>query len=107
LARRINLFEMILLPVGIAVSVFGFYMLIQANTAQDMLLWLKLLAIFNWLTLIFTVILSATNEDVKEELGLISKEHVEEIKLLKQIAHEELTEIKLLRQDLSRRKKKA
>ena len=55
--------------------------------------------------LLFIIIVTATTEDMKEELALIQKEHVTEIKILKEISHDQLNEIKLLRQDLQKRKK--
>jgi len=48
------------------------------------------------------VIITATTENMKEELQLIQKEHVTEIKILREIAHDQLEEIKLLRKDLKR-----
>ncbi|MBN1503383.1 hypothetical protein JW930_07625 [Candidatus Woesearchaeota archaeon] len=105
--RQINLFEKILLPVGVATTVFGFYLIVRTDHYPDQLLgWARLTAIFCWMILIFAMIVAATNEDVKEELALISKEHVTEIRLLKEIVHDQLQETKLLRDQLSRDAKK-
>jgi hypothetical protein len=53
--------------------------------------------------LLFIVIVTATTEDMKEELALIQKEHVTEIKILREIAHDQLQEIKLLRKDIQKK----
>ena len=103
--RQINLFEKILLPVGIAVTIFGFYMLVKADLSNSTFAWLKLIALLNWLMLLFLMILAATNEDVKEELAELSREHVMEVKYLKEIANDQLEEMKLLREELTRKKK--
>ena len=106
-SRRINLFEKILLPVGAAVTVVGFYLLVQAdNSHGGAEIWAKLIAIFVWLMLTFIMIIAATIEDVKEELVLISREHVAEIKLLKEVVQDQLMEMKLLRKDFGPSKKK-
>jgi uncharacterized membrane protein len=99
-SRKINLFEKILLPVAVTVTVFGFYLLVQADKVSEIEGWVKLSAIFVWLLLVFVMIIAATIEDVKEELVMLSREHVAEIKLLKEIVHEQLLEMKYLRKDL-------
>ena len=101
--RKINIFEKILLPVGIALTFLGFYLILLAEQADSTVAWMRLTTVFTWMTLLFIVIVSATTEDMKEELALIQKEHVTEIKLLKEITSEELNEIKLLRQDLKKK----
>lgn len=104
--RKINMFEKILLPVGIAVTVFGFIMLVQADKISgDATNWVRLTAIFCWLMLIFVMILAATNEDLKEELTDLTKEHTIEIKLIKEIAHDTLIELRAIKEELGRKKK--
>jgi hypothetical protein len=105
LGRPINAFEKLLLPVGIGITFFGFYLIILVDKTNSQLAWAKLTALFMWMILLFTVILTATTEDVKEELALIQKEHVTEIKILREITFDQLQEIKLLRQDLTSKKK--
>jgi len=100
--RKTNLFEKIVFILGIFVVVVGFFMINSANSEAS---YLKLVAIFSWLTLLFIMILSATNEDVKEELGEIIKEHIIETKLLKELNHDILAETKMLREDLKKAKK--
>ena len=102
--RKINVFEKLLLPVGIGVTFFGFYLILLAGRNDTINAWLRLSTVFTWMILLFVVIVAATTEDVKEELALIQREHVTEIKLLREITHEQLQEIKLLRQDLTKKK---
>jgi len=105
LGRKINIFEKLLLPVGIGLTFLGFYLILLAENTGTESAWFRLIAIFNWMLLLFLVIVTATTEDMKEELALIQKEHVSEIKLLREIAHDQLDEIKLLRKDISKTKK--
>jgi hypothetical protein len=112
--RRSNAFEKLLLLVGFAIGVLGFYLLNIAFTVSGSLFNLDMLqAVFLWLLLIFMMILCAIAENQREELGIIIAEHVqetrllkEEIKLLRDISNEHLDEVKLLRKDLGSRKKK-
>ncbi len=104
LGRKINIFEKLLLPVGIGLTFLGFYLILLAENTGTQEPWFRLIAIFNWMLLLFLVIITATTEDMKEELSLIQKEHVTEIKLLREIAHDQLDEIKLLRKDIKKRK---
>jgi hypothetical protein len=102
--RKINVFEKLLLPVGAALTFFGFYLIILAEKSNTTLSWLRLAVVFIWMMLLFIIIVAATTEDMKEELSLIQREHISEIKVLKEIAHELLQEIKLMRQENKVRK---
>lgn len=102
--RKINVFEKLLLPVGIGLTFFGFYLIILADKVNTDVAWLRLSTVFIWMMLLFIIIVSATTEDMKEELGLIQKEHVTEIKILRELTHEQLQEIKLLRQEMKIKK---
>ena len=104
IGRKINLFEKILLPVGIGLTFLGFYMIILADRDSTMGAYLRLTSVFCWIILLFIVIMCAAMEDMKEELSLIQKEHMTEIKLLREVVHEQLQEIRLLRQDLTKKK---
>jgi hypothetical protein len=101
--RKINLFEKLLLPVGLGLTFFGFYLIILAQRADTLGAWMRLTTVFVWMMLLFIVIVAATTEDMKEELGMIQKEHITEIKIMKELSHNQLEEIKLLRADLKKR----
>ncbi|MFH2020001.1 MAG: hypothetical protein ABIJ34_01180 [archaeon] len=103
--RKINFFERILLPVGIGLTFLGLYLIMLAEQTNSLLGWLRLLTVFVWMLLLFTVIMSALSEDMKEELSLLQREHVTEIKLLKELVHEQLQELKLLRSEIKNLKK--
>jgi hypothetical protein len=100
--RKINFFEKLLLPVGAGLTFFGFYLILRVDAVNTTNAWLKLLTIFVWIVMLLTVIVNAATEDMKEELALIQREHITEIKLLKEIVNDQLQEIKLLRQDLKK-----
>lgn len=99
-SRKINMFEKMLLPVGIGLTFFGFYLILLAEKVNTDTGWMRLLTVFIWMILLFVVIMTAATEDMKEELGSIQREHVTEIRLLKELTHDQLQEIKLLRQEL-------
>ena len=104
LGRKYNIFEKMLLPVGIGLTFLGFYLIYLADKANSIVGWLRLLTVFIWMMLLFSVVLSALSEDMKEELGLLQREHVTEIKLLKELVNEQCQELKLIRQELKTRK---
>lgn len=103
--RHHNFFEKTLLVVGLGVTIVGFFLIRAAYKSEQGLTWLMLLTIFSWLTLLILFIVSSLNADVKEELVRILSEHVEETKLLKEIAHEQLKETRELSQILQRQYK--
>jgi|TARA_B100001964_G_C14204224_1_gene587321 1,4-dihydroxy-2-naphthoate octaprenyltransferase len=103
--RKINTFEKILLIVGLAVTLGGFYLIDRTYASLPGLSWIMILAIFGWLILIILFVISSNSVDVKEELSIIIKEQVDEIKLLKKIVKEQLEEVKLLRADITARSK--
>ncbi len=98
--RKINVFEKILLPVGVALTFFGFYLIYLAEQTNSEIGWLKLATVFIWMMMLFIIIVAATTEDMKEELTLIQREHIAEIKLLRELDHEQLQELRLLRQEM-------
>ena len=94
-----TLFEKLLLVVGIAIGIIGFWVINQVYFKQPGLSWQFLTSIFLWLILIFFVILTDSNESIKEELSIIIKEHIEETRLLKD-------EVRLLNANLTKKGKK-
>jgi hypothetical protein len=97
--RTSTLFEKLLLFIGITLVVIGFWLLNNVFQGQPGLTPQFVTLIFLWLLLIFVVILTASNESIKEELSVIIKEHIEETKLIKQ-------EIKILNDNIKKKKKK-
>ncbi len=101
--RKSNLFEVIILIVGLAVMMIGFFFINKVVSANSSLGWEMLQTIFLWLMLIVLIVLLAVDEDVKEELGIIIKEHIEETRimkeetqLLREISQEQLQELRLI-----------
>ena len=72
-ANKMNVFELILLVVGIGASILGFQLINQAYNAEGgQISWLMIIAIFNWLTLLILFILLSLMVDVsKKELNEI------------------------------------
>ncbi|MBI2652425.1 hypothetical protein HYX00_03070 [Candidatus Woesearchaeota archaeon] len=71
--NRMNIFEIVLLLVGIGAAVLGFNLINQVYNAENgQLSWLMVIAIFNWLTLLIMFILLSLMVDVsKKELSEI------------------------------------
>ncbi|MFQ5474707.1 MAG: hypothetical protein ACE5DM_02620 [Candidatus Nanoarchaeia archaeon] len=103
--RSLNFFEKLLLIVGLAVTIVGFYFINRLYLGEGKLSWALLQASFLWLLLIFLVILTDSNETVKEELKDTMMQHIEETILLKKVVEEQLDEIKGLRRDLHKKKR--
>ena len=82
--RKPNVFEKIVLIIGIIVVVVGYSFIQQMYMAEGRVLsWALLQTMFLWLMLAVFIIMMAVNENVKEELKVIINEHLEEIKLLR------------------------
>jgi ATP/ADP translocase len=90
--RKSNFFEFILLLIGVAITVIGFFIINRLFVHDGAVTWDLITAVFLWLALILMTVIAATQEDVKEELGLIIRELSEEIKILKEISSEHLKE---------------
>jgi len=99
--RNLTVFEKLILVVGLFVVIAGLFFL-------QKLLYLSggeftgtvLIGVAIWLILIFVLILSAIAENGREELGTIISENSQEIKLLRDISKDHLSELKLLRQTM-------
>lgn len=100
----INAFEKIILVVGIMVLVSGFYLIGSMIRAERAISWPLIQAIALWSLLMLVLILTDSNESIKEELKVVIEEHKEETKQLKKIAAEQLVEIKLMRNALGKKR---
>lgn len=95
--RKSTLFEKLLLLAAIAVGVIGFWLIKTTFLNEPGLTWQFITAVFLWVLLIFIIILTDSNESIKEELGTIIKEHIDETRLLKK-------EIQILQGTLKKKK---
>lgn len=71
--KKFNVFEVVLLVVGLGAGILGFQLINLAYKAESsQLSWLMIIAIFNWLTLLVLFILLSLMVDVsKKELNEI------------------------------------
>ena len=93
-----SLFEQMLLVVGILIGIIGFWLINRTFLNEPAINWSFITAVFLWLLLIFVVILTDTNESIKEELSTVMREHIEETKLLKR-------EVELMRLAFDKKRK--
>jgi len=91
--RTPNLFEKILLVIGVLIVFLGYSFIYRVFQAESFLSWGAVQTLFQWLILIGVIILVAVCENMKEELITVIENQTEELKLLKE-------EIKLLREDM-------
>lgn len=103
--RRAGSSEKSLFLVGLFVTVTGFYYINKLYTGEGHLSWALLQATFLWMLLTFLVILTDSNETIKEELKIEIREQKKETKLLKEISELQLKELKLLRSALTKKRK--
>jgi len=85
--KKSTFFERLLLIIGVSVAIMGFWMINKAYLSDPTATWGLIMSVFLWLILIFIIILTDSNESIKEELSTIIKEHIEETKLLKKRGH--------------------
>ncbi|RMF54316.1 hypothetical protein D6745_05635 [Candidatus Woesearchaeota archaeon] len=101
--RKVNVFEWILLPVGFIIAALGLWLIQRELIITGYRIgWEVFSAVFLWLILIFLIIITAVNENQKEELSVVIKEHAEETRLLKKIIQDQLEEMKMLRKEIKK-----
>lgn len=80
--RNPNVYEKILLVLGIVVLMMGFSF-IQKISIMIGFGWELLTLIFLWLTLVTMIIILSAAENMKEELKIVAANQLEELKLLR------------------------
>ena len=69
--NRMNVFEIVLLVVGLAAAFLGFQMINQLYRAENgQLSWLMIIAIFDWLTLL-SLMVDVSKRELNETRNLI------------------------------------
>ena len=81
--RNINLFEKLLLIMGVLVIVVGYFFVYGLVSIQGVS-FMALQTIFLWLLLVVAIIVAAVNENMKEELKVVILNQKEELKLLRE-----------------------
>lgn len=82
MSSKMNVFEIVLLVVGIGAAILGFQLINQVYRAENgQLSWLMIIAIFSWLTLLVLFILLSLMVDV-------SKKELNEIKAMISLLYE-------------------
>ena len=81
--QKPNVFEKILLVIGVALILIGYFVIHSLAIAEGAITWDLLQTVFLWILMILLVILAAVNENMKEELSTVIQNQVEEIRLLR------------------------
>jgi len=81
--RQPNLFEHILLAMGIIAVGVGYFFVQTVITKAGLFTYESSVVIILWFVLIILIILTAVNENSKEELKIIIRQQHEEMKLLR------------------------
>jgi len=83
--RNPNVFEKILLIVGIAVVMVGYTFIHRMFLISgSVLTWELIISMMLWLLAVIMIIQLAVSENVKEELALLYKGQIEETRLVRQ-----------------------
>ncbi len=82
--RTPNVFEKILLVIGILIVMIGYGLIYRVFSTTGVLTWEGLFAIFLWLVLICIIILVAVAENMKEELRTVIENQLTELRLLRE-----------------------
>jgi high-affinity K+ transport system ATPase subunit B len=74
LSSKINVFEVVLLIVGVTTAILGFILINRIYSKEGEMTWLMVVAIFNWLTLIVLFISLSVAADVsKKQLAMAER----------------------------------
>ncbi len=82
--RTPNLFEKILLFLGIVIVLVGYGLIYKVFSITQAMTWEALTVVFLWLALIGIVILVAVSENMKEELRIVIENQLTELRLLRE-----------------------
>ncbi len=82
-SRKPNVFESILLLIGVVLIILGYIVIYRLYTIEGVLSWDLLQTLFLWILMILLVISAAVNENMKEELKIVIENQAEEIRLLR------------------------
>ncbi len=80
--RTPNVFERILLIVGILILLVGYGLIWKVMRTNPTLTWESLIAIFLWLILFALVVVTAVAENTKEELRQVIENQFDEMKIM-------------------------
>ena len=81
--RKPNVFEKLLLVVGIIAVIVGYGLILKLVLVENILSYDVIIAIFLWLIIILLIVLAAVAENVKEELRYLIIDETEKIKILR------------------------
>jgi len=82
--RTPNLFEKILLVMGVLIILVGYALIYQVFKVETMISWPALQTLFLWLILICVIILVSVSENMKEEIRTVIENQTQEIRLLRE-----------------------
>ncbi|MFT4312192.1 MAG: hypothetical protein ACMXYF_03100 [Candidatus Woesearchaeota archaeon] len=95
-ARRTNVFEKILLVMGLGVVLLGLFLLDRIIGLEEGVTSSVILFVMLWLMLIFMIIGVAIAENIREDLTILIYENSQELKYLRNISQEQIEEVRLL-----------
>ena len=81
--RTPNVFEAILLVIGVSLIVLGYLAIHNMVIVEKALSWDMLQTTFMWLLMVLVIIVAAVNENMKEELKIVIQNQLEEMRLLR------------------------
>jgi hypothetical protein len=88
-----GVFEVMILAVGVALTMFGFIMLSRLYKADGAVTWAMMQTVFLWLVLLVLFMLLSVGVDA-------NRRQLQEIKLLKEIIKDELAGTRLMKEEI-------
>lgn len=82
--RKPNLFEYILLAMGLLITAVGYFFIYNVVNATGITSYESAVSVLLWLMVVLLVILTAVNENSKEELKIMIMQQHDELKLLRE-----------------------
>ncbi len=82
--RTPNIFEKVLLVLGVAIVLVGYALIYRMFKFESFLTWDAIHSVFLWLILIGVIILVAVAENMKEELRIVIENQNQEMRLLRE-----------------------
>jgi len=81
--RGPNVFERMLLVIGIVVVIVGYGIIHKLILINNALTWDVVISIFLWFIIIILIVLTAVAENVKEEIRTIIEKETEKIRVMR------------------------
>jgi hypothetical protein len=102
--QRLTILEKTLVAIAVVATIAGFFYINKLYTGEGRLSWALLQGAFLWMILLFLMILTETNNKIKEELKEVVKQHIKETQVLQDVSNKQLAELRAMRREFNSRR---